>query len=107
MRYADARIAQDTAAITGSGMSRLKTAKPGEFVADELSVMLRDQPYSVRCLLARSRRMAADLPTVWEGFRRGDLDAEQIRVIDRVARRVTEAATWRCQIFCVSSGHLV
>src|SRR5215217_462894 len=93
VRYADARIAQDTAAITGSGMSRLKTAKPGEFVADELSVMLRDQPYSVRCLLARSRRMAADLPTVWEGFRRGDLDAEQIRVIDRVARWVTEAAT--------------
>jgi len=37
--------------------------------------------------------MAADLPTVWEGFRRGDLDVEQIRVIDRVARRVTEAAT--------------
>jgi hypothetical protein len=56
-------------------------------------VMLRDQPYPVRCLLARSRRMASDLPTVWEGFRRGDLDVEQIRVIDRVARRVTEAAT--------------
>jgi hypothetical protein len=93
VRYADARIAQDTAAITGSSLSRLKRAKPGEFVADELSVMLRDQPYSVRCLLARSRRMAADLPTVWEGFRRGDLDVEQIRVIDRVARRVTEAAT--------------
>jgi hypothetical protein len=91
VRYADARIAQDTAAITGSGLSRLKRAKPGEFVADELSVMLRDQPYSVRCLLARFRRMAADLPTVWEGFRRGDLDVEQIRVIDRVARRVTES----------------
>jgi Domain of unknown function (DUF222) len=77
-----------------------------------LSVMLRDQPYSVRCLLARSRRMASDLPTVWEGFRRGDLDAEQIRVIDRVARRVTEAATLAaiddqvvdagaCQMLCV------
>ena len=37
--------------------------------------------------------MAKDLPTVWEGLRRGDLDAEQIRVIDRVARRVTKAAT--------------
>jgi hypothetical protein len=93
VRYADARIAQDTAAITGSGLSRLKRAKPGEFVADELSVMLRDQPYQMRCLLARSRRMAADLPTVWEAFRRGGLDVEQIRVIDRVARRVTEAAT--------------
>ena len=33
------------------------------------------------------------LPTVWEAFRRGEVDAEQIRVIDRVARRVTEAAT--------------
>ena len=71
----------------------LNRAKPGEFVADELALLLRDQPYQVRCLLARSRRLAADLPTVWEAFQRGDLDAEQIRVIDRVARRVTEAST--------------
>ena len=62
-------------------------------MADELSLLLRDQPYQVRCLLARTRRLAAGLPTVWEAFRRGDVDAEQIRVIDRVARRVTEAAT--------------
>jgi hypothetical protein len=26
--------------------------------------MLRDQPYHVRCLLARSRRLARGLPTV-------------------------------------------
>ena len=55
--------------------------------------MLRDQPYQVRCLVARARRMAAGLPTVWEAFRHGELDAEQMRVIDRVARRVTETAT--------------
>jgi len=91
VRYADARITEETAAAPD--LPRLKRPKPGEFVADELSVMLRDQPYQVRCLLARSRRMAADLPTVWEGFRRGDLDVEQIRVIDRVVRRVTEAST--------------
>jgi hypothetical protein len=65
VRYADARIAEETAAAPD--LPRLKRPKPGEFVADELSVMLRDQPYSVRCLLARSRRMASDLPTVWEG----------------------------------------
>jgi Domain of unknown function (DUF222) len=93
VRYADARIAEETAAAPDFDVPRLGRPKPGEFVADELSVMLRDQPYQVRCLLARSRRMAADLPTVWEAFRRGDLDAEQIRVIDRVARRVTEAST--------------
>ena len=93
MRYADARITEETADDSGSSLGRLKRARPGEFVADELALMLRDQPYHVRCLLARSRRMAADLPTVWEAFRCGDLDAEQIRVIDRVARRVTEAAT--------------
>jgi len=55
--------------------------------------MLRDQPYPVRRLLARTRRLANGLPTVWEAFRRAELDADQIRVIDRVARRVTEAAT--------------
>jgi Domain of unknown function (DUF222) len=43
--------------------------------------------------VARSRRLAADLPTIWEAFQRGDLDSEQVRVIDRVARRLTDAAT--------------
>jgi hypothetical protein len=37
--------------------------------------------------------MATSLPTVWEAFRRGDIDADQMLVIDRVARRVTETAT--------------
>ena len=92
MRYADERIAE-AAAAAGSGLARLNRAKPGEFVADELAVMLREQPYQVRCLLARSRRLATDLPTVWEAFQRGDLDSEQVRVIDRVARRVTDAST--------------
>ena len=91
VRYADARIAGDIAAGVGSG--RRSRAKPGEFAADELALMLRDQPYQVRCLVARSRRMAAGLPTVWEAFRRGDIDADQMRMIDRVARRVTETAT--------------
>ena len=77
----------------GSARVGVSRAKPGEFVADELALMLRDQPYQVRCLVARARRMAAGLPTVWEAFRRGELDAEQMRVIDRVARRVTETAT--------------
>jgi hypothetical protein len=93
VRYADLRLAEDNNSADLRGLGKPGRAKPGEFVADELSVMLRDQPYQMRCLLARSRRLAADLPTVWEGFQRGDLDAEQVRVIDRVARRVTEAAT--------------
>jgi hypothetical protein len=93
VRYADGRIAEETAAARASDLPQRKRPKPGEFVADELSVILRDQPYQVRCLLARSRRLATGLPTVWEAFRRGDLDAEQVWVIDRVARRVTEAAT--------------
>jgi hypothetical protein len=93
VQYADCRLAEDTAAGASSGLSRPKRAKPGEFVADEVALMLREQPYTVRCLLARSRRLAADLPTVWEAFERGDLDVEQVRVIDRVARRVTESDT--------------
>jgi hypothetical protein len=93
VRYADARIAEDATDAPASECAGPKRPKPGEFVADELSLLLRDQPYQVRCLLARTRRLATGLPTVWEAFRRGDVDAEQIRVIDRVARRVTEAAT--------------
>jgi hypothetical protein len=93
MCYADTRIAEETAAAATSGLPRIERAKPGEFVADELAVMLRDQPYQVRCLLARSRRLVSGLPTVWEAFQRGEVDAEQVRVIDRIGRRVTEAAT--------------
>ena len=73
VRYADARIAEETAGSATSGLPRIKRAKPGEFVADEIAVMLREQPYQVRCLLARSRRLASDLPTVWEGFQRGEI----------------------------------
>jgi hypothetical protein len=51
VRYADARIAGDIAAGVGSG--RRSRAKPGEFAADELALMLRGQPYPVRCLVAR------------------------------------------------------
>jgi hypothetical protein len=76
LRYADQRIAEDSAAAEQRGMRKSGRAKPGEFVADELSVILRDQPYQMRCLLARSRRLAAGLPTVWEAFRRGELDAD-------------------------------
>ena len=92
VRYADERIAE-TSAAADSGLARLNRAKPGEFAADELAAMLREQPYQVRCLLARSRRLAADLPTVWEAFQCGELDPEQIRVIDRIARRVAEPST--------------
>jgi hypothetical protein len=91
VRYADCRIADDTAAGVGSG--RTSRIKPGEFVAEELSLLLRDQPYQMRCLLARSRRLACSLPTVWDAFAGGDVDFDQVRVIDRVARRVAEAAT--------------
>jgi hypothetical protein len=94
VRYADARFTETTATAATSGSPRIQRAKPGEFLADELAVMLRNQPYHVRCLLARSRRLARGLPTVWEeAFHRGDLDADQIRVIDRTARRVTETST--------------
>ena len=91
--YADVRIADESAAGPYSEVPKPDRPKPGEFVADELSMILREQPYQVRCLLARTRRLANDLPTVWQAFRRGDLDHEQIRVIDRIARQVTEAAT--------------
>src|SRR5215203_3410770 len=90
MRHAEVRTAW---ARGDGGVGGAGGARPGEFVADELSLMLRQQPYPVRCLIARSRRLAADLPTVWQAFRDGDLDAEQVAVIDRVARRVAEPHT--------------
>ena len=90
MKYADMRTAFDRQDATAARPGR---TKPGEFVADELSLMLREQPYAVRCLVARSRRLSQDMPTVWQAYRDGDLDAEQVRVIDRVARRASEPLT--------------
>lgn len=91
VRYGDARTADDRCVANGGrGPGR---ARPGEFVADEVSLLLREQPFGVRRLLARTRRLVAGLPTVWHAFRAGDLDAEQVRVIDRVARRVAEEST--------------
>ena len=92
VRFAELRTDADHQEI-GFGRHGSHRAKPGEFVADEVSLLLREQPYAVRCLIARSRRLAASLPAVWEAFGAGDLDAEQVRIIDRVARRASETST--------------
>ena len=55
MKYADVRTSFDR---QDAAVARPGRAKPGEFVADELSLMLREQPYAVRCLIARSRRLS-------------------------------------------------
>jgi Domain of unknown function (DUF222) len=93
LRYAELRTAVDQQDIVRSTRGADFQARPGEFVADEVSLLVREQPYQVRCLIARSRRLAAGLPTVWAAFQTGDLDADQVKVIDRVARRVSEAHT--------------
>jgi hypothetical protein len=91
--YALLPISHRVASQRGNLSTACRSGSPTRAkVADELAVMLRDQPYHVRCLLARSRRLARGLPTVWDAFHRGDLDADQIRVIDRT-RRVTETST--------------
>ena len=60
---------------------------------DQLALLLREQPFGTRRLLARTRRLRTGLPAVWDAHRAGDLDADQVRVIDRIARRVTEPHT--------------
>jgi hypothetical protein len=92
VRFADLRTAANQQVVEPACGGRGRP-KPAEFVADEVSVLVREQPYHVRCLIARSRRLAASLPTVWEAFLAGDLDADQVRIIDRVARRVAEPHT--------------
>ena len=92
VRFAELRTDADQQEVA-PGRHSSHRAKPGEFVADEVSLLLREQPYHARCLIARSRRLAAGLPTVWQAFCAGDLDAEQVRIIDRVARRASENHT--------------
>jgi len=58
MKYAEVRTSFDRQDVD---VARPGRARPGEFVADELSLMLREQPYAVRCLIARSRRLSADM----------------------------------------------
>ena len=92
--YADLRRSEDADdpafGVDGRGDRR---ARVGEFVADELAVMWCDDPWQVRRLLARCSRVRSGLPSVWEAHRGGEVDAEQLRVIDRAARRAVEDAT--------------
>src|SRR5215213_2879001 len=67
VRFADLRTAANQQVVEPAGGGRGRP-KPAEFVADEVSVLVREQPYHVRCLIARSRRLAANLPTVWKPF---------------------------------------
>ena len=67
VRYADARIAGDIAAGVGSG--RRSRAKPGEFAADELALMLAASP--TRCV-AWSPGPAGWLPPCRRCGRRSD-----------------------------------
>jgi hypothetical protein len=94
VRYADLRTAADHHHDRSRG-ARTGPGRPtsGEFATDEVAVVLRQPSWNTRCLLARSRRLAASLPAVWEAFRRGDIDPDQLRIIDRVARRATHPAT--------------
>ena len=53
VEYADARIAADrTSEAAESARARAGRAGPGEFVADEVSLLLREQPFP--CLLYTS-----------------------------------------------------
>ena len=63
VRYADLRIAEETSEAPASDCAGPKRPKPGEFVADELSLLLRDQPYQVRCLLVGTRRLPQVCPS--------------------------------------------
>ena len=98
LAYAESRRQQDAEDRSwrtgGAGLVRVR---PGEFAADELAVMWCDNPWQVRRLLARCARVRSGLPSVWDAHRRGDVDADQLLVIDRAARRAAEDAT-RVQI---------
>jgi hypothetical protein len=98
LAYADSRRRADAAdpgfGLDGRGVSR---ARAGEFAPDELAVMWCDNPWRVRRLLARCARVRSGLPSVWEAHRRGEVDADQLQVVDRAARRAAEDAT-RAQI---------
>src|SRR4051812_2003798 len=97
LAYAESRRqqdAEDRSSQVGAGLVRVR---PGEFAADELAVMWCDNPWQIRRLLARCGRVRTGLPTVWDAHRRGDVDADQLLVIDRAARRAAEDAT-RVQI---------
>ena len=94
LAYAEARRRQDAldraAGVSGAGAVR---ARAGEFAADELAVMWCGDPWQVRRLLSRCSRVRSGLPTVWAAHRRGEVDADQLQVIDRAARRAAEEAT--------------
>lgn len=87
--FADRRIADDEACSTAGSELRGR-ARPGEFVADEVSLALRMSVWEAQRLLARSRRLRTGLPTVWAAGLAGRLDESRLVRIDRAARLVLD-----------------
>ena len=93
VEYADIRV------DGGSARHRCRRAQPRAGAARVSSWPTRcrcccgNSRYPVRCLIARTRRLTVGLPAVWQAYQAGALDAEQVRIIDRVARRVAAPHT--------------
>lgn len=65
-------------------------ARPGEFVADELSLALSMSVWETRRLLNRSRRLRASMQAVWAAGLAGRLDPPRLAAIDGAARLVLD-----------------
>lgn len=87
---ADRRIADDEADAVSDRL-RAGQARPGEFVADEVSLALTMSVWEAQRLLARSRRLRTGLPTVWAAGLAGRLGQPRLVAIDRAARLVLDA----------------
>jgi hypothetical protein len=61
--------------------------------------------YEVQCLVARTRRVQTRVPSVWDAWCAGDIDGEQVRVIDQTLRRlVTDEAVFRLDLEVVDAA---
>lgn len=89
LAFADRRVCDDEAdPPAGPGVPG--RARPGEFVADEVSLALRVSMWEAQRLLARSRRLRSGMPSVWAAGLSGRLDQPRLVAIDRAGRLVLD-----------------
>ncbi len=88
--FADRRTADDQAEQPPDSRPGPQRFRPGEFVADEVSLALTVSVWEARRLVARALRLRASMPTVWAAGLEGQLDQARLASIDAAARLILD-----------------
>jgi len=90
VEFVDLRRAQDEHAV---GLDRHASIS-ARYAADEIGLALRRSTTLIQREVARTRRVRARLPQVWQLWAIGQIDDYKVLIIDQAATRLIHTASW-------------